>query len=85
MAEKISINIEIPGLNLFHNYFVPEDMNVSKMLELVIKTLSDEYFGTRTTNLKAHMLIQASTGLVVDNGCSLKQIDTADGEKFILI
>lgn len=85
MSERISINIESLGLNATHNYIVPEDMNVAKLTELIIKTLLDEYPGVNSKKNGVHMLMQASTGKVLNNGCSLKQMGAVSGDTFILI
>ena len=85
MSERISINIESLGLNATHNYIVPEDMNVAKLTELIIKTLLDEYPGINSKKNGVHLLMQSSTGKVLNNGCSLKQMGVVSGETFILI
>lgn len=85
MSERISINIESLGINATHNYLVPDDMNVGKLTELIIKTMQDEYSGVQNKKGNMHMLMQASTGKVLNNGCSLRQMGTVTGETFILI
>lgn len=85
MSEKMSINIEVLGLNVSHNYMVPNDMNISKMTNLIKKTLKDEYTVGESDGMVNHMLIQASTGKVLTSNCSLSQLGIANGEKIILL
>lgn len=85
MSEKMSINVEILGLNVSHNYLVPNDMNISKMTSLIQKTLEDEYSGAESGRMSNHLLIQASSGKALTFNCSLSQLGIANGEKLILL
>lgn len=85
MSEKMSINIEILGLNTSHNFLVPNDMNISKMTNLIQKTLEDEYAGTECGRMSNHLLIQASSGKALTANCSLSQLGISNGEKLILL
>ena len=85
MSEKMSINVEILGINSTHNFLVPNDMNISKMTSLIIKTLEDEYPKAECSKIVNHMLMQANTGKVLTSNCSLKQLGIVNGEKLILI
>ena len=35
MNDKISINVEIPGINIEHNFLVPQKMQVSRVVLLI--------------------------------------------------
>lgn len=85
MSEKMSINVEILGINSTHNFLVPDDMNISKMINLIIKTLEDEYPKVECNKMVNHMLVQASTGKVLTSNCGLKQLGIVNGEKLILL
>ena len=85
MSEKMSINVEVLGINTTHNYMVPSDMNVSKMIELIVKTLSEEYPGAKASNAECHFLVQADTGNVLISSCSLRQLGISNGEQLIMI
>ena len=85
MSEKMSINVEILGINSTHNFLVPDDMNISKMINLIIKTLEDEYPKVECNKMVNHMLVQASTGKVLMSNCGLKQLGIVNGEKLILL
>ncbi len=85
MSEKISINVEILGINTSHNFMVPNDMNISKMTSLILKTLEDEYLGVECSKMSNHLLIQASTGKALATNCGLSQLGIINGEKLILM
>ena len=55
MSEKISINVEVLGLNISHNFMVPNDMSVSKVTNLILGILEDEYLGVTSNKLVSHM------------------------------
>lgn len=85
MSEKMSINVEVLGLNVSHNYLVPNDMNISKMTNLIQKTIEDEYAGVESGKMINHLLVQASTGKALTSNCSLSQLGISNGEKLILL
>lgn len=85
MNEKISINIEVLGVNEVHNYLVPINMSVSKVIVLILKTLKEEYPKVRCDNLKMHMLIQRNTGQALLQNCGLKQLGIVNGETLLLV
>lgn len=85
MSEKLSVNIEILGINAEHHYLVPDDMNVSKMIQLIVQTLSEEYPGIGGCGMERHFLIHSKSGKVLDNSCSLRQLGITNGEKSILM
>lgn len=85
MSEKVSVNIVIPGLNTSHNYLIPDDMSVSKVYELVITTLKDEYPDVSVQRLSFHGIIQCSTGKLLNEASDLLHLGILDGEKLILL
>lgn len=85
MSEKVSVNIMIPGLNTSHNYLIPDDMSVSKVYELVITTLKDEYPEVSVQRLSFHGIIHASSGKLLDESSDLSHLGISDGEKLILL
>lgn len=84
MSGRLSIYVKFIGLNVTHNFIVPDDMNSAKMLQLIIKTIEDEYVGATYDKEGNHFLIHEDSGKVVNFGCSLKQLGIVNGEKFIL-
>ncbi len=85
MIEKVSVNIMIPGLNTSHNYLIPNDMSVSKVYELVITTLKDEYPEVSVQRLSFHGIVQGSTGKLLNEASDLSHLGILDGEKLILL
>lgn len=85
MTEKVSVNIMIPGLNTSHNYLIPDDMTVSKVYELVITTLKDEYPEVYVQRLSFHGIVQGSTGKLLNEASDLSHLGILDGEKLILL
>ena len=85
MSEKVSVNIMVPGLNTSHNYLIPDDMSVSKVYELVITTLKDEYPEASVQKLSFHGILQGSTGKMLNNASDLSHLGILDGEKLILL
>lgn len=85
MTEKVSVNIMIPGLNTSHNYLIPDDMSVSKVYELVITTLKDEYPEVSVQKLSFHGIVQGSTGKLLNEANDLSHLGILDGEKLILL
>lgn len=85
MAAKISIYVDVPGLNTIQNFMVPEDMTIVKVEDLVTEILKDEFPEVIDHRMQRHFLMQKSTGKILDEGASLKQYGSANGETFILL
>lgn len=85
LVEKISINIKVVGLNVEHNFLIPQDMCVSDAVELIVKALCEEYPKVKNTSPTGHALMQASSGKVLNQSCSFKQLGIVQGERMILI
>jgi len=85
MVEKLSLNVEILPLNVEHNFLIPSDMSVENAASLIVKTVLDEYPGTQRSAMAPTLLIQASSGKVLNSGCSFKQLGIIQGEKLILM
>lgn len=85
MSEKVSVNIVVPGLNTSHNYLIPDDMSVSKVYELVMTTLKDEYHEVSFQRLSFHGIVQGSTGKLLNEASDLSHLGILDGEKLILL
>ena len=84
MVEKISVNIKAVGLNVEHNFLIPRDMNISDAVELIVKALCEEYPGVKNSSL-GHALMQESSGKVLNQSCSFRQLGIVQGERMILI
>ena len=85
LVDKISVNIKIIGLNVEHNFLIPSEMSVANATDLVVQALCEEYPGVKNSVSKGHTLMQASSGKVFNQACSLKQHGIVQGEKMILI
>lgn len=85
MVEKISVHIRVIALNVEHNYLIPQQMCVTEAAELVGKTLLEEYPGIRQISGIKGSLVQQSTGLVLDPGCSFRQLGIHQGERLYYI
>lgn len=85
MVEKLSVNIKIPSLNVEHNFLIPMDMCVGEALSLIEKTLLEEYPGIKKNGMASKALMQSTTGKILANACSLRQLGIIQGEKLVLI
>lgn len=85
MVEKISLNVFVTPLNTEHNFLIPADMNVATATALVVKAVCDEYPQIGTASAESNMLVQASTGRVLNKANSLRQLGIVPGEKLILL
>ena len=85
MVEKLSLNVEIVPLNMEHNFLIPSDMSVENAASLIVKTVLDEYPGVKHSPMSPTLLIQATTGKVLNAACSFKQLGIIQGEKLILM
>ena len=86
MVEKISLNVKIISLNIEHNFLVPYDMCVGDATALIAQAIAEEYPGIKKAmNGKGYSLMQASSGKLLNAGCSFKQFEIIQGEKFLLI
>lgn len=85
MVEKLSLNVQIVPLNIEHNFLVPSDMSIESAIVLISKTILDEYPGVKCTSTVANLLIQASSGKVLNAKCSFSQLGIIQGEKIILM
>ena len=85
MIEKLSLNVEIIPLNIKHNFLIPLDMSVETATSLIVKAVLDEYPGVKQSTTNTHMLIQTSSGKVLNSMCSFKQLGIIQGEEILLI
>ncbi len=85
MSEIMSVNIDVPALNVTCNYLIPDDMQISKVVELVTKTLTEEYSGIKDENLSNHMFIRALTGRKLSENSGLHDLGITSGEHLIII
>ena len=85
MVEKISVHVRVIALNVEHNYLIPQQMCVAEAAELVQKTLLEEYPGVKQQSGVKGMLLQQSTGLVLDPGCSFRQLGIHQGERLYYV
>ena len=85
MVEKLSLNVQIVPLNLEHNFLVPLDMSIENARMLISKTVLDEYPGVKYASTAINLLIQASSGKVLNAKCSFRQLGIIQGEKIILM
>ena len=85
MSEKISINIKAIGINIAHNFIVPGDMTVEKVLLLIVKNFQEEYPAIKYERQSSHFLMHEASGKVLNRGCSLMQSGITNGESFIIV
>ena len=85
MVEKISINIKVISLNVEHNFLIPCEMSVADATELIVQTLREEYHGVKKNPTNGHVLLQASSGKMLNQTCSFRQLEIVQGERLILI
>ena len=85
MVEKISVSVKVISLNVEHNFLIPKEMSVSDATALIISALQEEYPGVRTNTACGNMLMQISSGKVLNQSCSFKQLGIIQGEKLLLI
>ena len=85
MNEKISINVEILGINSTNNFVVHSDMSVSKLIELMVKLFEEEYTGTSYSNRTNYMLMQSKSGKILNSDFDIEHLGIASGEKLILL
>ncbi len=85
MSEKMSVNIEVLGLNTTHNYMVPNDMSIAKIISLVLQTLKEEYPEAQCNEVGSHLLVRSGTGQALLQNSGLKQLGIVNGETLILL
>ncbi len=85
MVEKISLNVEIPGLNVNHNYLIPEDMMISKVTNLILNTLLEEYPEACNSEYQRHFILHMKHGEILNPESSLKQLGIVNGDSVILM
>ena len=85
MIEKLSLNVLVVPLNVEHNFLIPADMSIENATKLISKTLLDEYPGVKYATTCINLLIQASSGKILNAKCSFRQLGIIQGEKIILM
>ena len=66
LIEKLSVNIKVVGLNVEHNFLIPKDMCVSDAVDLVVKSLCDEYHVVKSNSSIGYSLKNCSHHLIYD-------------------
>lgn len=85
MVKTLSMKVRVPGLGVSHDFLVPADLVIHKVIALIISILRDEYPEAAHNNRAVPMLLQASSGLALDRSCTLEQMGILDGDTFILL
>ena len=85
MVERLSLNVVIIPLNIEHNFLIPSDMSIENAVSLIIKTVLDEYPGVKCATTANNLLVQASSGKILNAKCSFRQLGIIQGEKIILM
>lgn len=85
MAKTLAVKVKVPGLSVSHDFLVPADMVVYKVITLIIKILRNEYPDVAHNSMSVPTLLQASSGYALDRNCTLEQIGILNGDTFILL
>ena len=85
MVEKVSINVKVVSLHTEHNFLIPWEMGVKDATQLIVQTLQEEYPSVKHSATDVHLLMQLSSGKILDAGCSFKQLGIIQGESLLLI
>lgn len=84
MTRKISLNIQVPGIGVKHEFLIPEGMNIQKVIELMSKTLCEEYNGMQA-DLHNLMLVDYEKNIILNPKYNFKQLGINNGSKLILM
>jgi len=80
---KLSISVNIPAIGARHEFLIPGNMQIKKVIGLMVKILVSEYgVSTDTSDL---MLFDNSDVKVLDMEYTLLQLGVSDGDTFTLI
>lgn len=85
MAKALVMKVRIPGLSASHEFLVPDEMPIHRVLHLMLRILHNEYPDVKCHDASQANLLQAATGLALDKDCTLAQLGIDDGETFILL
>jgi hypothetical protein len=85
MNEKISINIDVPGMDAEHNFLAPAKMNISRMILLITEMLVEEYGDMNYDKSRTHLLLKADTGEVLLSEANLNQLGIVNGDRLLFI
>ncbi len=85
MSEKISLNVEIPGLNVIHNYLVPDNMEISKVTMLILRTLLEEYPESCNSEFQRHYILHSKNGEILRPDLNLNQLGILNGDSVVLM
>lgn len=85
VVEKISVNIMVVGLNLEHNFLVPQEMCISDVVDLIVQALKDEYPKVKNMSLGKFSLMQITSGKILNPSCNFNQLGIVQGERLLLL
>lgn len=84
MAQTLSIYVMVPGIAERHNFVVPKEMSVGRMIPLITKILKEEYPGIDDVS-QSHALLRREDAQVLNPGLSLYQLGVVNGQELILV
>ena len=84
MIQKISISVRVPSVQKTHDFVLPENMSIKKVISLMSLTIADEYSST-SKGSDTLMLIDQKDNTVLNKECSLKQLGIKNGAKLMFI
>lgn len=77
------MKILIPGLNLEHDFLLPDGMAVKQMVLLILRILHEEYPGLCKESTEVN-LFRANTGELLKETLTPRQLGIQNGDKLVL-
>ena len=83
MKQKLSVKIIIPGLNLEHDFLLPDAMAIKQIVQLILRILHEEYSGLCPEST-AVSLFRADTGELLKETLTPRQLGIQNGDKLVV-
>lgn len=84
MKNKILVKIYIPSIDEEYEIYIPANETINKVLELIIKSVSELSDDNLDLNQK-HYLLDPETSLTYDNSNIVRDTNIKNSKKLILV
>lgn len=84
MKNKVLVKVYVPSIDEEYEIYIPTNETINKVLELIIKSVSELSDDNLDLNQK-HYLLDPTTSLTYDNSYIIRDTNIKNSKKIILV
>lgn len=84
MKNKVLVKVYVPSVDVEYEIYIPTNETINKVLELIIKSVSELSDDNLDLNQK-HYLLDPETSIIYENANIVRETNIKNSKKLILI